>query len=188
MTTVSFTDEFYPKSKAVDEAFFDENTNTVYVDLHNNIYAYSGVDKTKWERFKKSGDGNGSVGSFYAGSIKRSHGPATNLGHVKGIKYEKVPVRPQRAAVGAPQALVPATPAPAATRYHSLNVAGNPSAPTGNATTRFVVKFSVGTSRTEKSHEVHASDEATALRLFNDLAAVFTTDTLKIRSVTHYFE
>lgn len=181
MTTVAFTDEFYPKSSAVDEAFYDENTQTVYVDLHDNIYAYSGVDKVKWERFKRSGDGAGSVGSFYAGSIKRSHGPGRNLGHVRGIEYKKVAVRNQDAA-GTPKGLTPTATAP---QYHSLNV--QTGAVSGNGTSRFVVTFRVGSAALDKKHEVKAKDELDALRQVNTFAEALGVS-LKVRSVTHYFE
>lgn len=184
MTTVSFTDEYYPDSEAVDEAFYDENTKTVYVDLHDTIYAYSGVEKSVWDEFKRAS----SAGSFYATRIKRGYGPGTEVGHVRGITYEEVEVRPARAAVGAPQALTPAaTPAAAPTPvYHSLNVSAAAGA-TGNATSKYVVTFRAANATADKSHEVQASDELDALRQVNTFAEALGVS-LKVRSVTHYFE
>lgn len=183
MTTVAFTDEYYPDSSAVDEAFYDENTKTVYVDLHDYIYAYSGVEKRVWDEFKRAS----SAGSFYATTIKRQYGPGKELGHVRGITYQEVPVRPASEGVGTPQAFT--TPAPAAAPtpvYHSLNVSAAAGA-TGNATSKYVVTFKAPVGTGDKSHEVQATDEADALRQVNAFAEALGVS-LKVRSVTHYFE
>lgn len=181
MTTVAFTDEYYPDSSAVDEAFYDENTKTVYVDLHDYIYAYSGVEKNVWDEFKRAS----SAGSFYATTIKRQYGPGKELGHVRGIKYEEVKVRPASEGVGAPQAFT--TPAAqAAPVYHSLNVNATAGA-SGNATSKYVVTFKAPLGTGDKSHEVQATDEADALRQLNTFAEALGVS-LKVRSVTHYFE
>lgn len=181
MTTVAFTEEYYPDSSAVDEAFYDENTKTVYVDLHDYIYAYSGVEKRVWDEFKRAS----SAGSFYATTIKRQYGPGKELGHVRGIKYEEVPVRPASEGVGSPQAFTTPAAAPAAPVYHSLNVPAGSA--TGNATSKYVVTFRAANATADKSHEVQATDEADALRQVNTFAEALGVS-LKVRSVTHYFE
>jgi len=87
MTKFGFTETHDVDSSAVDTLSYNENTQELVVDWHNDLYKYDGVSK---ERFDKVLNAS-SVGRE-AQSIKREFGPGEYLGRFGNVAFmpEKV--------------------------------------------------------------------------------------------------
>ena len=94
MGTIVFTRSFVAStSTAVDEVYYNDNTNELYLDLRNKVYKYSQVPAAEFEALEKVENEGGSVGSAYATQIKPHYGPSDFVGEYPDtIEYEEVDV------------------------------------------------------------------------------------------------
>lgn len=86
MSEFEYTHNPYTKSSsAVDEVWYNENTKQLAVDLHDDVYVYSGVPKSRYEALVHAD----SLGRAFR-EIKRDYGPSEYLGDVDYIEFDEV--------------------------------------------------------------------------------------------------
>lgn len=96
MSTFEYTRELDTQvSGLVDEAYYNENTGDLAVDLNDKVYVYKSVPADVADLFE---DAN-SAGEFYNDHIKRQYGPGSRLGFWTTVKYVEVPAEPKEAPV-----------------------------------------------------------------------------------------
>jgi len=76
MTTIEYTHSGFPDSSAVDEVYYNENTNELTLCLHGVYYRYSNVFKRAYDELMAAR----SKGRFYREHIQRLYKPARRLG------------------------------------------------------------------------------------------------------------
>lgn len=84
MKTFEYTHTKPVNSSAVDEVHYNANTKELAVDLHDEVYVYSGVPESRYEALTNAP----SVGRTFR-EVKRDYGPSEYLGYVRDIGYEK---------------------------------------------------------------------------------------------------
>ena len=84
-TTFEFTDTQDVKSSAVDTLTYNENTRELVVDLHDDLYKYDGVPRSRFEQILHAP----SVGRDFH-DLKKNYGPADYLGPYGSVTF--VPV------------------------------------------------------------------------------------------------
>lgn len=85
MTTFNWTDMWVLDSSAVDEVYYNDNTQELAVDLHDTVYVYSGVPRSAYEDLVYAA----SVGRAFQ-QIKRTYGPGDKLGYCADVTYKHV--------------------------------------------------------------------------------------------------
>ena len=80
-------------STLVDEFFYNENTEDLYVDLNDKVYLYKYVPKSVFDKFTEAE----SKGTFYNSNVKGKWGGGEFLGeYPSDVGYEAHAVAPER--------------------------------------------------------------------------------------------
>lgn len=95
---ISLSDIVYTRSfvatgsSFIDEAYLNENTGDLYVDLSDKVYLYKNVSTECFEKFRQAGKDGGSYGAYYRLNIKPVYGPSQFLGDCGDLEYDRVEV------------------------------------------------------------------------------------------------
>lgn len=179
MTTVTFTAQADPGSSAIDDLYYNENTQELTVDLDDRIYRYSGVPKDEYYTFLNAA----SAGNHYGGYFKRTYGPGEFIGDWDEISFEREAVKSQ--SIGTPQNFVH-TGQTLVTNVVASNTANySLTAPASTNTRDHVVKFVANGA--ERVHTVKTTTVDEAVKAINDIAAMLDL-TFTVKSVTVNFE
>lgn len=115
---IEYTKIIDPDSSLVDGIYFDENENSVVLDLDNDLYLYEGVSAEDVAALA-AGD-NGSVGAYYNKVFKHKFGPSEPIGSYLEWDFELVPVN--KDAAGTPKGLTYPTPSAATVSSVAVDV------------------------------------------------------------------
>ncbi len=75
----AYTKEFSVSSSLIDSAWYNENDETLVLDVDDELYRYSGVPGEAVSALVRGGD-TGSVGAHYNRVFKKAFGPGEHLG------------------------------------------------------------------------------------------------------------
>lgn len=89
--TFNYTKAYQVSSSIIEGAYFNENDNSVVLDVSNTLYRYSGVTESDVATLVYGGD-DGSVGGYYNSSFKKEFGPADKLGYWYDLVAKRVEV------------------------------------------------------------------------------------------------
>lgn len=176
-----------PHSSAVDEIWYNEDTKELAVDLHDEVYVYSGVPKARYDAFVLAN----SKGRAFR-EIKRDYGPSEYLGDAAYLDIDRAPVpAADMSAVGTPKGLTYAAGATIVNNTNTVTASSGAGylsltpAPAKSTARRHKVVFD--TPHGTKSHEVSAEsveDAAQQVTTFTTVLGVEAT----VKEVTVYFE
>lgn len=190
MPTFEYTATKPVNSSAVDEVHYNANTKELAVDLHDEVYVYSGVPESRYEALVNAP----SVGRTFR-EVKRDYGPSEYLGYVTDVDYEKSGVdapdmgavltvgSARTAAVGTPKALTLAPNAVVTGTTERFDLA--PAAPAASATRKHTVVFTANGAERKHTLNVASVDEAVAA--VNEIAAMLDL-AFKVKEVVVSFE
>ena len=197
MTDLNYTREVHSTaidtSSLVDEVFYNENTNDLYVDLYDKIYKYSNVTSDVVREFSAAD----SAGNFYNTVIKKKFGPGEHIGDWMSVDYREVDVEtevePQATYVTNVSLLTPDQ----AREAFGVNTANSTTTfslkPFPEAVEvegverRYVVQFEVEETGSVKPYETKAKSLDEAVNALLEIAKMVDL-TFIVREVTVYFE
>lgn len=87
--SIEYTKTFTVYSTLIDGVYFNENDNTVVLDVDDTLYRYSNVSHADVAELVKAD----SVGAYYNQTFKPTFGPAEKVGYYTDVHYHSVPVK-----------------------------------------------------------------------------------------------
>lgn len=186
MSNFTYTDERSVRSSAVDEVFYNNETQELAVVLHNNVYAYTDVPADAYDAFV---NGFGSKGRHYAKVIKRNYGPGEYLGSALDVNFKKksYPAPSMGPVEASGRGIVPKglTLAPdAKVTGAKIDLTGREDSTAGVATRRHRISFLAN--GTQRTHTTEAESVDAAVAELASVARSFGV-TFTVKEVTTYF-
>lgn len=183
MTTIEYThyDNRLPVSEVVDDIWYNQNNETLFVDLDDAVYAYEGVPFSVYEEFTKAS----SLGRFYTSRVKGQYksfyfGNAYALDEHE-VKVKSAPV-PKNLTYAA-DAVVDGKPL----SEGGLTPLAEKSGKHASALRTHKVSFVVGDDDKVRLHTLSATSVDEAVKVVESIAQMLDLE-FNVKEVTTYFE